>query len=745
MFSRICGRVLKNSSLFKQGTNSEKTTTLNFQLKSWFARKASPKFGQNAKKSDEQDQTKGQNNEKPNRILTRKEQINLLTEISTRDKELTKDEIKSLMQQDQRDRDMSVNIINEASFSEYDKHLDKMIEKRIEEGKSANDIVKEILGLQKTQKTIGFSQEYQDQINQAKEESKNYNIFQSDKGFQKQASSYEQFYDILQENQDKVEKLSLTELPFKEQFKLNRKLTESEKFEIHSKAAAVGNYVSNPFADRKNIPKEMLEFRVFEQGNPDRLTYTQKRDLLAEVQESAIDRYEEQKLEKIKKKTILAQKLHAAEIDQKEDKRFRDLVEVDSKNTELQVEAPTDKEKRQLKRDFADPRRNSFLVQEKKLENSLQKLGINKYDPEDAEDYEVMADISKEDLFIQKKLSEENAEFKKKVERRKRIQEVRKFEQKLNEVQFKDVDYTDPSQNFKGQNVPQHSIYTDIPDLQKLKELAQKYNEMQVQDSRWDIHKKRSMKQLSQYIRGQLTGNKGNLESVTLFKPIQVDKISCNEAMTVIYVFWQLLQEENSFDQAVRQLSLEQQALYKYKSMVNRIHTEKQLEYKQKMEEKINVRLNKFAKYFSGMICRDLGFKYGPEVRFAISTKEEKQAELKKEISDVIPEIMKKKLFEKFEKGEIDSKVHKGKLALDIDQAVIDLESKLEERMQSDQTLIAQVKARQKLQKDEQQKKLTKEQRKQIRNKNNKDEFGKKKKKKRENKQKKFWDSLDAY
>ncbi|KAL4465946.1 hypothetical protein ABPG74_004183 [Tetrahymena malaccensis] len=640
---------------------------------------------------------------------------------------------------------MSINIINEASFSEYDQHLDKMIEKRIEEGKSANEIVKEILGLQKTQKTNGLSQEYQDQINQAKEESKNFNIFQSDKGLQKQAQSYEQFYDILQQNKDKVEKLSLTELPFKEQFKLNRKFTESEKFEIHSKAAAVGNYVSNPFADRKNIPKEMLELKVFEQGDPDRLTYTQKRDLLAEVQESAIDRYEEQKLEKIKKKTILAQKLHAAEIDQKEDKRFRDLVEVDSKNTELQVEAPTDKEKKQLKRDFADPKRNTFLVQEKKLERSLQKLGINQYDPEDAEDYEVMAEISKEDLFIQKKLSEENAEFKKKVERRKRIQEVKKFEQKLNEVQYKDIDYTDPSQNFKGQNVPQHSTYTDLPDLQKLKELAQKYNEMHVQDSRWDIHKKRSMKQLSQYIRGQLTENKGNLESITLFKPIQVDKISCNEAMTVIYVFWQLLVEDNTLDQAVKQLSLEDQAIYKYKSMVNRMHTSKQQEYKQQMEEKINVRLNKFAKYFSGMICRDLGFKYGPEVRFAISTKEEKQAELKKEISDVIPEIMKKKLFEKYEKGEIDSKIHKGKLALDIDKAVIDLESKLEEKMQSDQTLIAQAKARQKQQKMEQQRKIGKEERKQIRNKNNKDEFGKKKKKKRENKQQKFWDSLDAY
>ena len=49
------------------------------------------------------------------------------------------------------------------------------------------------------------------------------------------------------------------------------------------------------------------------------------------------------------------------------------------------------------------------------------------------------------------------------------------------------------------------------------------------------------------------------------------------------------------------------------------------------------------------MICRELGFKYGPDVRFAISEKDNRQLELKKEISDVIPEIVKKNLMEKYE------------------------------------------------------------------------------------------------
>lgn len=47
---------------------------------------------------------------------------------------------------------MSINIINEASLGDYDKQLDEIIEKRIEEGRSANDIVQELLGLEKKAK-----------------------------------------------------------------------------------------------------------------------------------------------------------------------------------------------------------------------------------------------------------------------------------------------------------------------------------------------------------------------------------------------------------------------------------------------------------------------------------------------------------------------------------------------------------------------------------------------------------------
>jgi len=77
----------------------------------------------------------------------------------------------------------------------------------------------------------------------------------------------------------------------------------------------------------------------------------------------------------------------------------------------------------------------------------------------------------------------------------------------------------------------------------------------------------------------------------------------------------------------------------------------------------LNKRLNKFGKYLSGRMCRDLGFKYGPEIRFFVSKKNERSLELKREIGEVVPDIIKKKLLEKYEKGEIERRINKGKLA----------------------------------------------------------------------------------
>ena len=77
--------------------------------------------------------------------------------------------------------------------------------------------------------------------------------------------------------------------------------------------------------------------------------------------------------------------------------------------------------------------------------------------------------ISKEDVFIKKKLSEEDAQFQKKLQRRNRIKELQKFEESLNTHKFKqDIDYNDPSQNFKGAKVPAHEKFSDLPDLEKV-------------------------------------------------------------------------------------------------------------------------------------------------------------------------------------------------------------------------------------------------------------------------------------
>lgn len=71
----------------------------------------------------------------------------------------------------------------------------------------------------------------------------------------KELQGYGQLYDILESNRDKAEELKLTELPIHQQYKLNRKLTEQEKFDIEARVASVSAYVQSPYADPKNIPK----------------------------------------------------------------------------------------------------------------------------------------------------------------------------------------------------------------------------------------------------------------------------------------------------------------------------------------------------------------------------------------------------------------------------------------------------------------------------------------------------------
>lgn len=145
-------------------------------------------------------------------------------------------------------------------------------------------------------------------------------------------------------------------------------------------------------------------------------------------------------------------------------------------------------------------------------------------------------------------------------------------------------------------------------------------------------------------------------------------------------------------------------------------------------------------------MCRDLGFKYGPEIRFFVSKKNERSLELKREIGEVVPDIIKKKLLEKYEKGEIERRINKGKLAQEIDRAVIDLESKLEENSETDESLIAQAKAAVKREKELKQGDKRKNKKKVH---THRDSLGnklrRKENKKRAKKSQEFWESLDAY
>lgn len=182
----------------------------------------------------------------------------------------------------------------------------------------------------------------------------------------------------------------------------------------------------------------------------------------------------------------------------------------------------------------------------------------------------------------------------------------------------------------------------------------------------------------------------------------------------------------------------------KAKNMMFRYHEEEKKQRNSANIPKLNSRLNSFGKELSGMMCRELGFKYGPDMRFAVSKNDERSSKLKTELAEVIPDIMQKQLLEKFEKGEIPQKISKAKMAQELDRKLIDLEEKMFGKIESDEALIAQAKAESKPKKDEEQ---IKKERLLKRMKNQRDSDGNRNrtKKKRDKKAADFWESLDAY
>ncbi len=61
-----------------------------------------------------------------------------------------------------------------------------------------------------------------------------------------------------------------------------------------------------------------------------------------------------------------------------------------------------------------------------------------------------MRDISKEALFAEKKLAEENKELKKKIAEKERIQRFKKYAEELHELELKqDVDYAKKNKNMQ--------------------------------------------------------------------------------------------------------------------------------------------------------------------------------------------------------------------------------------------------------------------------------------------------------
>jgi hypothetical protein len=104
-----------------------------------------------------------------------------------------------------------------------------------------------------------------------------------------------------------------------------------------------------------------------------------------------------------------------------------------------------------------------------------------------------------------------------------------------------------------------------------------------------------------------LYGNKRDLEKMCPDYPIRITETFTNESCSVMWIFWELM------DDLDNQFKNRPQMQFVYEEF------EAKMKEKEKLEKKVNEKLNKYSGYLSGEMCRALGLRYSPDIRFKIS------------------------------------------------------------------------------------------------------------------------------
>ncbi|CAD8146491.1 unnamed protein product [Paramecium pentaurelia] len=256
---------------------------------------------------------------------------------------------------------------------------------------------------------------------------------------------------------------------------------------------------------------------------------------------------------------------------------------------------------------------NTHITEQKRLDSALKSLQVK-----DEDSKAVIKNALKEEFFLMKKLSEENAKIEEEMKVKKRKKELKDIFKQIEEMDIQPDD----------QNAEQ------IPYFNKLS-MEEKYERIADWNKRYDVlgkvdpyllQRARTSQNIENFIQTNFEENQKYFDQVKIKGGVSIGEILTNRACTVVWI---------------------------YINFLEKLDKKEQNEYLEK--------LNKNSKQLSWQMCQDLGLKYGPDIRFSLSRREEKENEIKKEMDENAKELVKQDLIEKYQAGEIPRKIKKSK------------------------------------------------------------------------------------
>ncbi|CAD8045672.1 unnamed protein product [Paramecium sonneborni] len=299
----------------------------------------------------------------------------------------------------------------------------------------------------------------------------------------------------------------------------------------------------------------------------------------------------------------------------REDDEFKELVKKDQQTSLKQIEGDNyvpepkrgDSRVPRVKENLKET--DTHLIQQKKLDSALKVL-----EAKDKTSKAVVKNAIKEEFFLMKKLSEENAKLEEEIKVKNRKKELKDLFKQIEEMEI------EPDEQ-NAEQIPYFNKLTMEEKYKRIDDWNKRYNILGKVDP-YLLQRARTSQNIESFIQTNFENDQKYFDKFNIKGGVTIGEILTNKACTVVWIYINFLEK------------LEKKELNEYLQ-----------------------KLNKNSKQLSWKMCQDLGLKYGPDIRFCLSKREEKENEIKKEVDENAKALVQQDLIERYQAGEIPRKI----------------------------------------------------------------------------------------